>query len=193
MTASSLNPEQPPPGPLEAAVSASTPESGAWEGRGAQAGSQGPSGASLAPGFIDEPLDIDRHWPRPPGREDALQRLTALVAGREAEAIWRELIGPLYDARRFASEWPRGSCRRCHIVHPDYPSPGAKIINGKHRMRCPKYVGPLEHRIANSFLTAFGGIRNECICGASYTAEAATCPDAELDWRGPRPAGAADA
>lgn len=41
-----LNSEQAPSGPLEAAQGASTPESGAREGRGARTGSQGPSGAS---------------------------------------------------------------------------------------------------------------------------------------------------
>jgi hypothetical protein len=139
-----------------------------------------------------EPLDIDHHWPRPLACAEAAERLAGLIPANQVDAIWDELIAPLYDARRFASEWPRGACKRCYVPHPEHPTSAVSPRAGRHLMRCPKYVGPLTHRHAHSHRMAFGNYRAECTCGKSYeehddNGHRNTCPDVGLDWRGPRP------
>lgn len=139
-----------------------------------------------------EPADIDQHWPKPRTREEAAERLASIIPAAYVDTVWDELIAPLYDARRFAREWPRGTCHRCYVRHPEHPAAGVSPRTGRHFMRCPKYVGPLEHRSAHSHLMAFGSLRHDCTCGKSYPdwdedGQPGICPDAHLDWRGPRP------
>lgn len=134
-----------------------------------------------------EPLDIDRHVPLPMARGHALDRLAELLPPSAAvTAVWDEIIAPLYDARRFTAEWPRGRCRHCSVPHPGHPSGGRP-----HAMRCPKYVGLLKHRreATHDGPTATSAV---CACGTLYAAydgegRPALCPDKDTDWRGPRP------
>lgn len=140
-----------------------------------------------------EPLDIDQHWPKPLSRAEAAAYLANLIPAACIDTVWDELIAPLYDARRFASEWPRGTCHRCYVRHPEHPAASASPRSGRHLMRCPKYVGPLEHKQAHSHRMAFGGYRAECACGKGYDefdddGTRNTCPDAAIGWRGPRSA-----
>lgn len=137
-----------------------------------------------------EPLDTDLQMPKPLVREDAAQRLLELLAPDVADVVWDELIAPLYDAREFGRRWPRGNCAHCHVPHP------AVSLSGKvrpHRTYCPRYVGPLEHNLQGGN-QSFAGWRLRCSCGQSWLEYAEgerreTCPDAAVDWRGPRPDG----
>lgn len=68
-----------------------------------------------------------------------------------------------------------------------------------HRMYCPEYVGPLEHRWTGTRVNpTFGGVDYFCLCGGWFrqgglaghgdrteTAEP-ICSRAGQDWRGPR-------
>lgn len=137
-----------------------------------------------------DPLDIDQHWPKPLTRDEAAAHLESIIPSGYVDAVWDELIAPLYDARRFTAEWPRGTCKRCYVRHPAHPMTGPGRDTG-HRMRCPKYVGPLTHKKAHSHRMAYGNYKAECSCGKSYDeydddGNPNSCPDAAVDWRGPR-------
>lgn len=144
-----------------------------------------------------EPLDTDVDLPVVLDRDAAATRLLELLPADLVDAVWDELIAPLYDARAMSVGWSRGACRRCRVPHsgywgrlpgmgrPDVPWPG-------HRMFCPKYAGPLEHKVVRSHDALFG-LMLECACGASwyqYDADGnrqEECPKAAESWRGPAP------
>jgi hypothetical protein len=134
-----------------------------------------------------DPLDIDQLVPLPMARGHALDRLAELLPPSAAvTAVWDEIIGPLYDARRFTAHWPRGRCRHCHVPHPGHPRGGRP-----HVMRCPKYVGALKHH-RESTLDGPAFTSAMCTCGVLYLAEDGEgrpnlCPDRDIEWRGPRP------
>lgn len=141
------------------------------------------------------PLDTDLHLPAVLDREAAAARVLELLPVELADTVWDEIIGPLYDSRAMRLRWRNGRCIQCSIEHPArWPDtlPGRK---GRpwpgHLSRCRFYVGPLEHRVVNGHQGSFGW-RNDCSCGTSYPDDAwadppVKCPDAALDWRGPRP------
>jgi hypothetical protein len=133
---------------------------------------------------VREPLDIDQVIPSVMDREAAAQRLLGLLPAEHADQVWDELIAPLYDARTWARRWPGGRCRSCSVSHPGMTMSG---IVRPHRMSCPRYVGPLQHRYATGH-QALMGWKNVCTCGARYDPDE-SCPDADVDWRGPRPEG----
>jgi hypothetical protein len=58
------------------------------------------------------------------------------------------------------------------------------IHQARHAMRCPLYVGPLEHRFVGKSEMLIGYV-NECSCGRGWRDGDGGCPDAGLDWRGP--------
>ena len=137
-----------------------------------------------------EPLDTNLHMPKVLGREEAAERLLALLPAELVDQVWDELIAPLYDARQMSIHWTRGQCRRCSAPHPDSHYAKTRHRLG-HAMHCPLYVGPLEHRVVRGH-QALMGWHNDCSCGRSYPCEAwavppVRCPDADVDWRGPRP------
>jgi hypothetical protein len=137
-----------------------------------------------------EPLNTDLHLPVVLGREEAAQRLLSLLPAETADVVWDELIAPLYDARSMSVRWRRGQCLRCNAPHPESEFARTKKRLG-HLMYCPLYVGPLEHHYAGG-RQAFAGWRRTCSCGQSWLEyvdgeHRETCPDAAVDWRGPRP------
>jgi hypothetical protein len=113
----------------------------------------------------------------------------AVAHGRELEsAACKEKLNRLRDYR------PDGGCRTCpgRIGHRPRP----------HAMYCRLYVGPLEHRwIRKDRNGTFGGTDHDCLCGGWFrrgglaghgdgTEDAeVVCPNADQDWRGPRPDG----
>lgn len=141
--------------------------------------------------MIREPLDTDRELPVVLDREAAARLLANLVPPHLADAIWNDIVGPLYDARAMSIRWAQGRCRRCHVEHParwrnlygEKPWPG-------HRNYCPQYVGPVEHSDVNGHMGPLGWLRS-CSCGDSYyeydgDGNRQACPKASEDWRGPR-------
>lgn len=141
------------------------------------------------------PLDTDRFIPDVPKREAAIARVLELLPAELADAVWDEIIGPLYDSRTMRTDWRRGDCIRCSTPHPALWAGTRAARDGKpwpgHRQDCPKYVGPLAHRVLRGH-QALMGYMNDCACGRSYPDDAwadppVQCPDAALDWRGPRP------
>lgn len=142
------------------------------------------------PSPMREPLDIDHHVPRPLSREEAAIHLAEHVPSDVVNLVWDEIIAPLYDSRRFASEWPRGRCRECNTKHPGHPLARSGPSATRHQMHCSKYTGPLTHQKTASHHTGLG-IDAQCTCGQHYPAydrlgHPNTCPDKDIDWRGPR-------
>lgn len=133
-----------------------------------------------------EPLDTDLHMPVVVDREQAAQRLLSLLPADLADEVWDELIAPLYDARQMSIRWQRGQCRSCGVPHPESQFAKTKRRVG-HSMHCPLYVGPLEHRVVRGH-QALMGWHNDCSCDA-WAVPPVQCPDAGVDWRGPRPDG----
>jgi hypothetical protein len=143
---------------------------------------------------VKPPLDTDLHLPAVLSREQAAERLLELLADPDdADRIWDEIIGSLYDSRQWSSQWRNGHCRHCRVEHPAWWAqrhPADRQWPG-HRTYCPRYVGPLEHHETGGH-HAFMGWRQGCSCGQSWLqyddeGNKQTCPDAALDWRGPRP------
>jgi len=145
------------------------------------------------------PLDTDQYLPTHLDRAAAATLLSELLPAQLADKVWDGIVGPLYDAREMTARWSRGKCRSCRV---DHPGLWADTIRGRsgapwpgHLMRCPKYVGPLEHRAAGGSHGLFGW-RPVCSCGEGwyeYDGEGNRqehCPKADEDWRGPRPGGA---
>jgi hypothetical protein len=144
---------------------------------------------------VKPPLKVDQHIPRPLDREAAAARVLELLPAELADAVWDEIIGPLYDSRTLRLRWRDGRCIRCSTVHPENWPNTLGGRRGKpwpgHLMSCPAYVGPLQHRVVNGHQVLMGW-HHDCECGKSYPDEAwadqpVRCPDAALDWRGPRP------
>jgi hypothetical protein len=140
---------------------------------------------------VKPPLDTDLHLPHVLSRDDAVARLLELLPADDADRVWDEIIGPLYDARQMRLGWRNGHCIRCGVPHPESQRVTSTRPWPGHRMTCRKYVGPLEHRIVNGH-QALMGWNSDCSCGRSYLDDVwaeprQTCPDAALDWRGPRP------
>lgn len=143
------------------------------------------------------PLDTDFEFPAVIAREDAAQRLLELLSAELADAVWDELVGPLYDVRALNIDWRYGKCRLCSVQHPGL-WPSYRGLDGRpwpgHRMYCGKYAGPLTHQVAGGN-HGFLGWRPQCACGQSWLEDPGdgtrqeTCPDAAVDWRGPRPDG----
>lgn len=142
----------------------------------------------------DEPIDIDKVWPVFPGRQVALQRLGELIEDPEAaQTVWDTYVAPLYDRMAAYTVYDRlMHCKSCGVAHPAHPTAVAWAAMGKpprgHAMHCLRYTGPLEHR-PTRLEKGVIGYRHLCTCGTSYPADAdpLQCPDAALDWRGPRP------
>lgn len=152
----------------------------------------------------DEPRNTDREWPVPLMRGAALWDLNRLVeeehlSDKAAQYVWDMLMQPLYDRRQLAVGWDsKKRCRRCQAMHPAHLDYDKSPYRQVHQMYCPKYVGPLEHRMRTSDLTFTGALRYTCSCGQIYPAHTDDvfeegslgenlCPDAAVDWRGPRP------
>jgi hypothetical protein len=139
-------------------------------------------------------MDIDRHWPEVLERKRALERLEEISSGLDGQAIWNELIAPLYERLRVNQQWPQGRCRSCQAVHPMAKSPSQSDRVLKHQMRCSKYIGPLEHTpAATDTAPLTGEPRVHCSCGERYPYWAddnATiknhCPSRKSEWRGPQ-------
>jgi hypothetical protein len=136
----------------------------------------------------DDPRDIDNEWPVPPPRAMTRERLEQLITDPEiAQAGWNGYVAPLYDtlaARAIYSGSMR--CRICGKPHARSPYMHGKAPR-EHAMWCRHYVGPLTHAKARTE-KALIGYKILCTCGNSYPADGtAQCPDAHLDWRGPRP------
>lgn len=149
----------------------------------------------------DEPLDIDTDWPRAMPREQARLLLEnwverGLVSQANAQSLWDDVLGPLYDSRAAAGRFSRGRCT-CGAVHPAWRLPNYTGKSTPHRMNCRHYVGPLEHRrvtAVNESYSFSGSAMSTCSCGKRYpywadeeAREAAVCPDILFVWRGPRP------
>lgn len=139
----------------------------------------------------DEPANIERVWPVPMDRQDALRRLSELIEDPEvAQKVWDAHVGLLYDtlaSRQVYSN--RMRCRVCGRPHPSSSTGVAWAAKGQsvpdHPMHCPNYVGPLEHRLSRYEGNPAGTLAR-CICGAAYDdAGGGRCPDADLFWRGP--------
>ncbi len=153
--------------------------------------------------MIEDPRrDIDETVPRPKDRASARGELQTLVFTSElghatAQKIWDRIVSPLYDARDYQEQWPHGNCRHCFIPHPKSRNGMIRTAQGRtwgHAMRCPKYVGPLEHQVVREDLSFLGTPRSECSCGARYWTYQdddwtvrGVCPDILFIWRGPRP------
>jgi hypothetical protein len=139
---------------------------------------------------VKPPLDTDRHLPAVLSREQAVERLLELLPADDADRVWDEIIGALYDARVLHLGWRGGICIRCSVPHPENPRRLSATWPG-HRPACPKYVGPLEHRIVSGHQGPVGW-RVACSCGQTWLeydddGNKRGCPNAALDWRGPRP------
>lgn len=145
--------------------------------------------------MIDRRMDIDRQWPELVERKTALERLEEIVPGLGGQAVWNELIAPLYERLRLVQQWPGGKCRACGAVHPKAKRPSQPVAVVKHRMSCSKYIGPLKHQAVRSDTVPITGEdRSHCACGRYYLYWAdkdarvkAKCPEHDIDWRGPRP------
>ncbi len=147
----------------------------------------------------DEPRDIDQDWPVAFNRDVARRDLERLSKDGElsqeaAQLVWDYFLAPLYDRRVATYEWPGQRCRRCNAMHPSHKDYDRFPSRQTHAMRCSKYVGPLEHRSVRTDDDFFNAPRHECVCGQFYPHWAdedatvlGTCPDAAVDWRGPRP------
>lgn len=145
----------------------------------------------------DEPGDTDRQWPVAPDRQSARRAMDHFIATRklsqeQAQFIWDKFLAPLYDIRQARADWPRQLCRVCQAKHPAHPRYDSAVSRREHRMLCPKYTGPLEHRGVRSSWNILGDLRIECLCGKSYAETdhegiSQECPDRHIDWRGPRP------
>lgn len=143
-----------------------------------------------------EPLDTDLHMPLVMDREEAAQRLLGLLPADLADQVWDDLIAPLYDARQMSIRWQRGQCRSCGAPHPESTTAKTRLYKG-HARHCRLYVGPLEHHSVGGF-ASFAGWRRRCSCGQSWLEYSGgelreSCPDADVDWRGPRPEGSCSA
>jgi hypothetical protein len=144
-----------------------------------------------------EPRDTDREWPVALLPGAAVRQLNWMVheghIGEEAaQKVWDMLVAPLYDTRQAGRDWPRQQCRVCQALHPSHRDYERSVYRRAHQMRCPKYVGPLEHRRNRSDVMFMGHINIECTCGTRYNEldtedSPQNCPDAAVDWRGPRP------
>lgn len=143
--------------------------------------------------MIDQRLDVDRVWPVVLERKSALERLQELLPQEEdTEAVWRELIGPLYDRLRIVQQWPGGKCRTCGATHPMALRPTQPKSATAHKMWCSKYTGPLEHTVIRSdSVPLTGEPRSHCSCGQSYlywkdedAKVRAMCPERTEAWRG---------
>jgi hypothetical protein len=105
-----------------------------------------------------------------------------LVTGT-VDALTDAVMAIVEPAIHQARHYVRGACRYCGGRPNGYAGKRPK----PHAMRCQLYVGPLEHRFAGKSETFLGYV-DECTCGRSWRDEDGGCPDAALDWRGPKPA-----
>lgn len=146
--------------------------------------------------MIDEPMDVNENWPVALKRQEALGLLQDLLGEERTEQVWKELLAPLYDVmevRRVYTLLMR--CRYCGRPHPASPTGATWAAKGRpvpgHALNCRYYVGPLYHHRTGSH-RALTGDHADCSCGRSYPDSVwddprPQCPDAALDWRGPRP------
>lgn len=119
---------------------------------------------------------------------EALEECRVLTPDAQADAVMA-VVQPELDRQRIRMQrYSRGRCRICGATDPDFPWPEHR--RRPHAMHCRLYVGPLEHEKRGGRPGVLGiGWRNDCTCGRSYSDEDGRCPDAAVDWRGPRPDG----
>jgi len=145
----------------------------------------------------DRPRDIEQEWPVFAARQTARERLSALIEDPEiAQTVWDTYVSPMDDAMAARQVYTLLlRCRVCSKPHPASPTAVTWTAKGRplpgHMMSCPHYVGPLEHHKTGGH-QALMGWHADCSCGKSYpddlwAAPPDHCPDAAIDWRGPRP------